>query len=166
MSGTFHLVTNGIFTGLAIIGFATISNKIGKFLKNYETEKEDHFKKAFDKSMNETLSDVHSCVESVSIITNGITKASSVAIDLATGNKVISRKKGKIAIIEQSKAQKEQIDDLSKKLKKYESQIKKYKKNKKSKNSDSDSESVSSLSDNDSDESDTHIEKSKSYTLE
>lgn len=158
MSGTLHLITNGIFTGLAIIGFATISNKIGKFLKKYETEKEDHFKNAFDKSINETLNDVHSCVESVSIITNGITKASSVAIDLATGNKVISRKKGKIAIIEQSKAQKEQIDDLSKKLKKYESQIKKLTK-KKSKNSDN--ESVSSLSDNESDNDDK-----KSYTLE
>ncbi len=167
MSGTIHLITNGIFTGLAIIGFATISNKIGKFLKSYENEKEDHFKRAFDKSMNETLSDVHSCVESVSIITNGITKASSVAIDLATGNKVISRKKGKIAIIEQSKAQKEQIDDLSKKLKKYEHTIKKLQKKKKSK--DNDSSSVSSLSDNE--ESDMESienteEKSKTYTLE
>ena len=164
MSGTFHLITNGIFTGLAIIGFATISNKIGKFLKSYENEKEDHFKKAFDKSMNETLSDVHSCVESVSIITNGITKASSVAIDLATGNKVISRKKGKIAIIEQSKAQKDQIDDLSKKLKKYEHTIKKLKK-KKSKASDD--ESLSSLSGSDSDnENEKDNEVSKSYTLE
>ncbi len=167
MSGTLHLITNGIFTGLAIIGFATISNKIGKFLKSYENEKEDHFKRAFDKSMNETLSDVHSCVESVSIITNGITKASSVAIDIATGNKVISRKKGKIAIIEQSKAQKEQIDDLSKKLKKYEHTIKKLQKKKKSK--DNDSSSVSSLSDNE--ESDMESienteEKSKTYTLE
>lgn len=167
MSGTLHLISNGIFTGLAIIGFATISNKIGKFLKNYETEKEDHFKKAFDKSMNETLSDVHSCVESVSIITNGITKASSVAIDLATGNKIISRKKGKIAIIEQSKAQKEQIDDLSKKLKKYELQIKKLKKKKIHKNEsddESDSDSLSSLSDSDGE--DDNSEKSKKYTLE
>jgi hypothetical protein len=160
MSGTIHLITNGIFTGLAIIGFATISNKIGKFLKSYENEKEDHFKRAFDKSMNETLSDVHSCVESVSIITNGITKASSVAIDLATGNKVISRKKGKIAIIEQSKAQKDQIDDLSKKIKKYEHTIKKLQKKKKSNSSDEDS--VSSLSDNES----MDDEKSKRYTLE
>ena len=167
MSGTLHLISNGIFTGLAIIGFATISNKIGKFLKNYETEKDDHFKKAFDKSMNETLSDVHSCVESVSIITNGITKASSVAIDLATGNKIISRKKGKIAIIEQSKAQKEQIDDLSKKLKKYEFQIKKLKKKKIHKNEsddESDSDSLSSLSDSDGE--DDNSEKSKKYTLE
>ncbi len=150
MSGTLHLISNGIFTGLAIIGFATISNKIGKFLKSYENEKEDHFKKAFDKSMNETLSDVHSCVESVSIITNGITKASSVAIDLATGSKVISRKKGKIAIIEQSKAQKEQIDELSKKIKKYESTIKRLKKKKSESESESDENksTVSSLSDN------------------
>ncbi len=175
MSGTLHLITNGIFTGLAIIGFATISNKIGKFLKNYELEKEDHFKRAFDKSINETLSDVHSCVESVSIITNGLTKASSVAIDLATGSKVISRKKGKIAIVEQSKAQKEQIDDLSKKLKKYETQIKKLKKIKKNKDSDDDDSSLSSLSNDESDDEDIDSEnenklksksKSKSYTLE
>ncbi len=161
MSGA--IITNAIFTGLAIIGFATISNKIGKFLKSYENEKEDHFKRAFDKSMNETLSDVHSCVESVSIITSGITKASSVAIDLATGNKVISRKKGKIAIIEQSKAQKDQIDDLSKKIKKYEHTIKKLQK-KKSKSSDT--ESVSSLSGEDESDTENIEEKSKSYTLE
>ncbi len=171
MSGTLHLIANGLFTGLAIIGFATVSNKIGKFLKSYENEKEEHFKRAFDKSMNETLSDVHSCVESVSIITSGITKASSVAIDLATGNKVISRKKGKIAIIEQSKAQKDQIDDLSKKLKKYEHTIKKLKKKKKSKNSDDESDkSLSSLSEseseNDESENDKNIEVSKRFTLE
>jgi hypothetical protein len=168
MSGTLHLIANGVFTGLAIIGFATISNKIGKFLKSYENEKEDHFKRAFDKSMNETLSDVHSCVESVSIITNGITKASSVAIDLATGNKIISRKKGKIAIIEQSKAQKEQMDDLSKKLKKYELQIKKLKKKKNKESDSSSTESVSSLSgsENESETEGENKKSSKSYTLE
>ena len=155
MSGTVHLIANGIFTGLAIIGFATLSNKIGKFIKTYEGEKDEHFKNAFDKSMNETISDVHSCIESVSVITGGITKASSVGIDLVTGKKVLSRKKGKIAIVEQSKAQKQQLDELSHKLKKYESEIKRLKK-KKSKESDDEKSSVSSLSE----------EEDKEYTLE
>ncbi len=162
MSGTIHLIANGIFTGLAIIGFATISNKIGKFIKTYEGEKDDHFKNAFDKSMNETIGDVHSCIESVSVITSGLTKASSVGIDLFTGKKVLTRKKGKIAIVEQSRAQKQQIDELSQKLKKYECEIKKLKrkKHKEEKNSDKsddedDRSSVSSLSDDE-----------KEYTLE
>ncbi len=158
MSGTFHLIANGIFTGLAIIGFATISNKVGKFIKTYESEKDEHFKNAFDKSMNETISDVHSCIESVSVITNGITKASSVGIDLFTGKKVITKKKGKIAIVEQSKAEKQKIDELSQKLKKYESEIKKLKKKKQKKEDEEDDvSSVSSLSDD---------EGEKEYTLE
>jgi len=160
MSGTFHLIANGIFTGLAIVGFATISNKLGKFIKTYEGEKDEHFKNAFDKSMNETISDVHSCIESVSVITNGITKASSVGIDLFTGKKVLTKKKGKIAIVEQSKAEKQKIDELSQKLKKYETEIKKLKKKKHKKDkdeSDHEDSSVSSLSDE---------EEEKEYTLE
>lgn len=157
MSGTFHLISNGLFTGLAIIGFATLSNKIGKFIKTYENEKDDHFKNAFDKSMNETISDVHSCIESVSVITSGITKASSVGIDLFTGKKVLTRKKGKIAIVEQSRAQKQQIDELSQKLKKYESEIKRLKKKKKEDVNEDETSSVSSLSDD---------ENEKEYTLE
>ena len=163
MSGTFHLIANGIFTGLAIIGFATLSNKVGKFIKTYETEKDEHFKNAFDKSMNETINDVHSCIESVSVITGGLTKASSVGIDLFTGKKVLTKKKGKIAIVEQSKAQKQQIDELSQKLKKYESEIKKLKKRreKKKDESDNDDSSVSSLSDEGEGE-----DGEKEYTLE
>ncbi len=159
MSGTFHLITNGIFTGLAIIGFATLSNKIGKFIKIYEAEKEEPFQHAFDKSMNETISDVHSCIESVSVITSGLTKASSVGIDLVTGKKVLTRKKGKIAIVEQSKAQKQQMDELSQKLKKYESEIKRLKKKKKKSHESEDESSLSGLSE---DEAEGEAE----YTLE
>jgi hypothetical protein len=159
MSGTFHLITNGIFTGLAIIGFATLSNKIGKFIKIYESEKEEPFQNAFDKSMNETISDVHSCIESVSVITGGLTKASSVGIDLVTGKKVLTRKKGKIAIVEQSRAQKQQMDELSQKLKKYESEIKRLKKKKKKSHESEDESSLSGLSE---DEAEGEAE----YTLE
>lgn len=122
---SFHLITNGIYTGLAIVGVMTLFNKAGKFLKKYESEKEDHFKKAFDSTVSETIDDIHSCVESVSVITNGLTKVSSVAIDLATGNKVILKKKGQFMVVEQSKAQKKQLDELSAKVRKYESQLKK-----------------------------------------
>ena len=125
MSGTFHLILHTLYTGCAVIGAITISNKIGKFIKQYDNEKDDNFKKAFDKSMGETINDIHSCVESVSVITNGVTRASSVAIDLCTGSKVLTRKKGQFVIVEQSKAQKQQIDELSSKLKKYESEIEK-----------------------------------------
>ncbi len=150
MSGTIHLIANGLFTGLAIVGFATLSNKIGKFIKTYENEKDEHFRNAFDKTMNETIGDVHSCIESVSVITSGLTKASSVGIDLISGKKVLTRKRGKLSIVEQSRAQKEQIDELSQKLRKYEKEIKKLKK-KKSKHSDDEDEnsSISSLSEDD-----------------
>ena len=149
MSGTFHLIANGLFTGFAIIGFATLSNKIGKFIKTYENEKDEHFRNAFDKTMNDTISDVHSCIESVSVITTGITKASSVGIDLISGKKVLTRKKGKLSIIEQSRAQKEQIDELSQRLKKYQHEIRKLKKKKKKHSDDEDDDvsSISSLSD-------------------
>jgi hypothetical protein len=164
MSGTIHLITNGIFTGLAIIGFATLSNKIGKFIKIYESEKDEHFKNAFDKSMNETISDVHSCIESVSVITGGITKASSVGIDLVTGKKVLTRKKGKVAIVEQSKAQKQQMDELSQKLKKYESEIKRLKKKKSKKSHKSqDDSSLSGLSEEEEEEEE---KEEREYTLE
>ncbi len=133
MSGTFHLILHTLYTGCAVIGAITISNKIGKFIKQYDNEKEDNFKKAFDKSMGETINDIHSCVESVSVITNGVTRASSVAIDLCTGSKVLTRKKGQFVIVEQSKAQKQQIDELSSKLKKYESEIEKLRRNRREK---------------------------------
>ena len=125
MSGTINLLIHSLFTGCAIVGAITISNKIGKFIKQYDNEKEENFKKAFDKSMGETINDIHSCIESVSVITNGVTRASSVAIDLCTGSKVLTRKKGQFVIVEQSKAQKQQIDELSSKLKKYETEIEK-----------------------------------------
>ena len=125
MSGTINLLIHSLFTGCAIVGAITISNKIGKFIKQYDNEKEDNFKKAFDKSMGDTINDIHSCIESVSVITGGVTRASSVAIDLCTGSKVLTRKKGQFVIVEQSKAQKQQIDELSSKLRKYESEIEK-----------------------------------------
>lgn len=133
MSGTIHLIIHTLFTGCAVVGAITISNKIGKFIKQYDNEKEDNFKKAFDKSMGDTINDIHSCIESVSVITNGVTRASSVAIDLCTGSKVLTRKKGQFMIVEQSKAQKQQIDELSSKLKKYESEIDKLKRKRKEK---------------------------------
>ncbi len=165
MSGTFHLIIHTLFTGCAVVGAITISNKIGKFIKQYDNEKEDNFKKAFDKRMGDTINDIHSCIESGSVITNGGTRASSVAIDLCTGSKVLTRKKGQFVIVEQSKAQKQQIDELSSKLKKYESEIEKLRRKRKEKkqqkgldgdddersdtqySSGDDAESVSSLSD-------------------
>jgi outer membrane murein-binding lipoprotein Lpp len=182
MSGTLHLIIHTLFTGCAVVGAITISNKIGKFIKQYDNEKEDNFKKAFDKSMGETINDIHSCIESVSVITNGMTRASSVAIDLCTGSKVLTRKKGQFMIVEQSKAQKQQIDELSSKLKKYESEIEKLKRKRKEKReqkrtkddddersdtqySSGDEASVSSLSDQEDGVGKKKDEYTKEYTL-
>lgn len=161
---SFHLITNGIYTGLAIVGVMTIFHKAGRFLKRYESEKEDHFKKAFDSTVSETIDDIHSCVESVSVITNGLTKASSVAIDLATGNKVILKKRGQFVVVEQSKAHKKQLEEMSAKVKKYEAQLKKIRG--KRRGDDEEEDEISSISGGSGSEKEEIESKSASYALD
>ena len=134
MSAIYNIITNSFFTSLAIIGTGTIIAKMGIFLKTYEEEKEDAYRKAFDKTMMQTMDEVSFCIDSVKKIATTTTKASSLASEIAMGSKIIQKDKhGKIIIQERGKADhqyKETIEDLNRKVKKYQEELEKMKKSK------------------------------------
>jgi hypothetical protein len=133
MSAIYNIVTNSFFTSLAIIGAGTIVAKVGVFLKTYEEEKEDAYKKAFDKTMSQTVDEVSFCIESVKKIATTTTKASSLASELAMGTKIVEKdKSGKLIVKEKGKME-ETIDDLNKKVKKYQEELEAMKRTKSTK---------------------------------
>lgn len=123
MSAIYNIVTNSFFTSLAIIGAGTIVAKVGVFLKTYEEEKEDPYKKAFDKTVSQTVDEVSFCIESVKKIATTTTKASSLASEIAMGTKIVEKdKSGKLIVKERGKME-ETIEDLNKKVKKYQEEL-------------------------------------------
>ena len=149
MSAIFNLLANIVITGTSIIGFGTIINKIGKFCKIIEENKKDGFKLGFDSVMLESINDMNNCVESVSTISTNLNKIIFIIYDLSIGNKFIKKDKdGKIIVCNKLKVYsgfKEKINELNSKVKKYEQELSKIKKNKKpNKKSDEDSENKSS----------------------
>ena len=134
MSAIYNIVTNSFFTSLAIIGAGTIVAKVGVFLKTYEEEKEDAYKKAFDKTMTQTVDEVSFCIESVKKIATTTTKASSLASEIAMGTKIVEKdKSGKLIVKEKGKME-ETIDDLNKKVQKYQEELEAMKRVKSTKN--------------------------------
>ncbi len=135
MSAIYNIVANSFFTSLAIIGAGTIINKMGIFIKTYEEEKEDAYRKAFDKTMVQTADEINFCMESVKKIATTSTKASSLMSEIAIGSKVIEKdKSGKLIIKERGKVEndyKDTIEDLNKKVKKYQDELEKMKRHKK-----------------------------------
>jgi len=89
-----------------------------------DTEKENGFKKAFDKISMNTIEEIHFISESFKLITKYVSKISFLLYDICMGNKTIKKTKdGNIMIIDTDKLHmkyQEQIDELKKKLKKYE----------------------------------------------
>ncbi len=134
MSAIYNIITNSFFTSLAIIGAGTIITKMGVFLKTYEEEKEDAYRKAFDKTMTQTVDEVSFCIDSVKKIATTTTKASSLASEIAMGSKVVQKdKSGKIIIQDRGKVDhqyKDTIEDLNRKVKKYQEELEKMKKTK------------------------------------
>lgn len=134
MSAIYNIVANSFFTSLAIVGAGTIIAKMGVFLKTYEEEKEDAYRKAFDKTMTQTVDEVSFCIDSVKKIATTTTKASSLASEIAMGTKIIQKdKNGKIIIQDRGKVDhqyKNTIDDLNQKVKKYQEELEKMKKSK------------------------------------
>jgi SMC interacting uncharacterized protein involved in chromosome segregation len=132
MSAIINLVGNIIFTGTSIIGIATIINKVGKFFKVVDQNNDnDGFKKGFDTFMLDSIEEINSCVESVSTIANNINKITLIMYDISLGNKYIKKDKdGKIILCNKSKVFKDKINELTSKLKKYEDQLSKIKKDK------------------------------------
>ncbi len=141
-------------TGFAVIGVGTVIIKVGNFFKVIEENKEDSFKKGFDKIMLESIEEMNTCVESISIITNNFNKIFFTLYDIVVGNKYIKKdKNGKIIICTKTKLYsgfKNKIEELNSKVKKYQNELNKIKKNKiNDKNNKNDDDSLSDDSTND-----------------
>jgi hypothetical protein len=154
MYAILNLVTNTIMTGFAVIGVGTVIIKVGNFFKVIEENKEDSFKKGFDKIMLESIEEMNTCVESISIITNNFNKIFFTLYDIVVGNKYIKKdKNGKIIICTKTKLYsgfKNKIEELNSKVKKYQNELNKIKKNKiNDKNNKNDDDSLSDDSTND-----------------
>lgn len=162
MIAIFNLLTNIFITGTSIIGCVTIINKIGNFCKTIEENQDDGFKKAFDNIMMESIDDMNKCVESSSAIASNINNMVFILYDIVSGNKIIKKNKdGKIIVCGKEKIYsgfKDKIDELKNKVKLYENELKKIKKDKNKEQSSSDSDTDSSNTDlykNDSDDDST-----------
>jgi hypothetical protein len=157
MYAIFNLVSNAIMTGFAFIGIGTVIIKTGKFFKIIEQNKEDGFKLGFDKIMLESIDEMNTCVESISVITNNFSKIFFILYDIAVGNKYIKKDKdGKIILCNKSKLYsgfQSKIDELNSKVKKYQQELNKVKNKKKSNNKLNDDLLKSDFSDDSSDDS-------------
>ena len=129
-----NLLISSVMIGTSCIGVITIINKIGKLCKIIDENKVDGFKIGFDTLMLDFIDDTNKCVESISSITNNLTKISLIVYDIITGNKYIKKDKdGKIIICNKSKldtSYKNKIEELSGKVKKYKEELNKIKKEK------------------------------------
>jgi hypothetical protein len=155
------LITNSLISGFAIIGIGTFINKVGKFFKIIEDSSNDGYKKGFDAIMIDSMDEMNRCVESVNLITINFNKIFLILYDIVSGNKYIKKDKdGKIIICTKSKmysGYKNKIEELSSKVKKYENELKKFKRGNNNEEDDDKSkisdDSYSSVSDSDLDSS-------------
>ena len=163
MSAIFNLLANILMTGTSIIGVATIINKVGKFCKIIDENKKDGFKIGFDTIMLESINDINNCVEAVSTISNNSSKILCILYDILSGNKYIKKDKdGKIIICSKLKVYsgfKDKIEELNSKVKKYQDELTKLKKNKKTKNDEE-------IDDNDKKKADNNKEKAEDSSEE
>jgi hypothetical protein len=158
MSAIFNLLANILMTGTSIIGVATIINKVGKFCKIIDENKKDGFKIGFDTIMLESINDINNCVESITTISNNSSKILFILYDITVGNKYVKKDKdGKIIICSKLKVYsgfKDKIQELNSKVKKYQDELTKLKKNKKTNNDEEkDDNDKNENSDESSDES-------------
>jgi len=126
MFGIIRLVLNSLTTALSIIGVGTVTHKLGTFFKIMDTENENGFKKAFDKTTMSVIDEIHFMRESIQYIAKYTSRISILLYDISTGNKTIKKTKdGNIIIIDTDKLNmkyEEQILELKKKLEKYEAE--------------------------------------------
>jgi hypothetical protein len=164
MSAIFNLLANILMTGTSIIGVATIINKVGKFCKIVDENKKDGFKIGFDTIMLESINDINNCVESISTISNNSSKILCILYDITVGNKYVKKDKdGKIIICSKLKVYsgfKDKIEELNSKVKKYQDELTKLKKNKKTKNDEEKDYNNKEKDNNDKDSDDSSEESS------
>jgi hypothetical protein len=134
VNAIFQLVSNSIYTSLAILGTGTLIAKVGVFLKTYEEEKQDSYKKAFDKTMISSIEELNFCIDSFKKIITTSSRAGYLLTDIAFGNKIIQKdKSGKLYIAEKSKMYSQYegtIQDLNTKVKKYQEELERIKREK------------------------------------
>ena len=165
MSAIFNLLANILMTGTSIIGVATIINKVGKFCKIVDENKKDGFKIGFDTIMLESINDINNCVESISTISNNSSKILCILYDISVGNKYVKKDKdGKIIICSKLKVYsgfKDKIEELNSKVKKYQDELTKLKKNKKKTHEEKDDNDKENKNDDgDDEETDDYSEES------
>ncbi len=128
----FNIMSSSIITGLICVGAGTMIHKIGSILKTVEEEPKDGYKKAFDKTMIQTVEEFNFCIDSVKLILKTTTKSGLLLTDIVTGNKVVQKDKdGKLFIRERSKLYgqyENTIEELSSKVKQYQEELEKMKK--------------------------------------
>jgi hypothetical protein len=128
----FNIMSSSIITGLICVGAGTMIHKIGSILKTVDEEPKDGYKKAFDKTMIQTVEEFNFCIDSVKLILKTTTKSGLLLTDIVTGNKVVQKDKdGKLYIRERSKLYgqyENTIEELSSKVKQYQEELEKMKK--------------------------------------
>ncbi len=128
----FNIMSSSIITGLICVGAGTMIHKIGSILKTVEEEPKDGYKKAFDKTMIQTVEEFNFCIDSVKLILKTTTKSGLLLTDIVTGNKVVQKDKdGKLFIRERSKLYgqyENTIEELSSKVKQYQEELEKMRK--------------------------------------
>ena len=168
----FDIVSNSFFSTLAVVGASTIIYKIGNFLKTLEEEPEDSYKKAFDKTMVNSMEEINFCFDSVKRIAGTTSKATSIISEIALGSKIVQKdRNGKIIITDKSKLQSQYentISELHSKLEKYKHKLDKKKRMKQTHSQTTHSHSKyddSSLSSDNDEESDSENEEKEEMNI-
>jgi hypothetical protein len=137
---------------------------INKLNSELDENKKDGFKIGFDTIMLESINDINNCVESISTISNNSSKILCILYDITVGNKYVKKDKdGKIIICSKLKVYsgfKDKIEELNSKVKKYQDELTKLKKNKKTKNDEEKDYNNKEKDNNDKDSDDSSEESS------
>lgn len=132
MLGFLQFIYQISFTTLGLIGVCTVLHKSGTFLKTIEESEKDGYKKAFDQFIIQSIEELNFSVDSVNLLTKNSLRIIELMFDLSTGKKCVKKDKdGKIIITEQTRLNEEykgKIEELSMRIKKYQDELKKYKK--------------------------------------
>jgi hypothetical protein len=127
---------NGVFHSFfLILGFGTAVNKLGIFFKVLEDEKEDNFKKGFDKISSDLVNDFNNSFVSFNLISSNVSKIAVLSYELMIGEKYIKKTKdGKIVVQDKTitfNNYEEKIGKLNEKVKNYKGLLKNMKENNK-----------------------------------
>ena len=123
MFAVLQLLSSTFYSGLVILGFGTVINKLGRFFIIMEKEDTDNFKKAFDASMSDITEEFNNSFVAINLITSNSLKLLNLSYNLMMGEKYIKKSKdGKIIICDKNKMVGEyesKINSLNNKINKF-----------------------------------------------